>query len=103
MLNCAQSFNGHVINVKAKATAGTIRKLANSKWGTYLRTLQTTALALCYSAAEYACPVWGHSPHAKNLHSVLSAACRAIAGWLKPTNVDDPNLLAGIASPAIRR
>ena len=32
-----------------------LKKLANSRWGTIARTIKTTALALCYSTAEYAC------------------------------------------------
>ena len=80
-----------------------LRKLANSKWGTSASTIRTTALALCYSMAEYAVSVWARSHHAHVLDSELSTACRAITGCLKPTNVEDLYLLAGIAPPDIRR
>ena len=43
-------------------------------------TIRTMALALCYSIAEYAAPV-----------------------WLRSTHVDNRYLLAGIAPPDIRR
>ena len=36
-----------------------LRKLSNSKWGTNASTIRPTALALCYSVAEYAAPVLG--------------------------------------------
>ena len=53
--------------------------------------------------AEYAAPVWGRSSHAQKLNPELNSACRAVTGWLKPTNVEDLYLLAGIAPPDIRR
>ena len=65
--------------------------------------LRTSALALSYSAAEYASPVWVRSAHIKRLDPVLNESCRLITGCLKPTNVDNLHLLAGIALPEIRR
>ena len=50
-----------------------VRKLAYSKWGTSASTIRTTALALCYSVAEYAAPVWVRSHHAHILDSELHA------------------------------
>ena len=64
---------------------------------------RTTAIALCYSVAKYAAPVWARSHHAHVLDSELNTACRAITGCLKPTNVEDLYLLAGIAPPDIKR
>ena len=80
-----------------------LKKLANFRWGTYARIIRTTALALCYSTAEYAAPVWERSAHAHVLNPELNQACRAITGCLKPTNVENLYLLAGIAPPEIRR
>ena len=80
-----------------------LKKLANSEWGTNARTIRTTALALCYSTAEYAAPVWARSSHANKLNPVLNQSCRSITGCLKPTNVEDLYLIAGIAPPDIRR
>ena len=37
------------------------------------------------------------------MHPELNQACRAITGCLKPTNVENLYLLAGIAPPKIRR
>ena len=40
--------------------------------------------------------------HAHKVDPVLNDACRAITGCLKPTNVKNLYLLAGIAPPAVR-
>ena len=77
--------------------------LLYTKWGTHSSTIKTTALALCYSTAEYACPVWERSAHAHKVDPVLNDACRAITGCLQPTNVENLYVLAGIAPPAVRR
>ena len=80
-----------------------LKKLANSNWGTNARAIRTTALALCYSTAEYAAPVWARSSHANKLNPVLNQACRSITGCLKLTNKEDVYLIAGISPPDIRR
>ena len=77
-----------------------ICKLGNSKWGCKASTLKPSCLALCYSAAEYACPVWTRSTHARKLNPALHDCCRIISGCL---NLDSVHLLAGIAPPHIRR
>ena len=76
------------LNVVQKSSASTIR---------------TTALALCYSVAEYATPIWARSHHAHLLDSELNTVCRAKTGCLKPNKVEDLFLLLGIAPPNIRR
>ena len=53
--------------------------------------------------AEYAAQVYAISPHTQKLNTELNSACRAVTGCLKPTNVKDLYLLAGIAPPDIRR
>ena len=99
------SYKQHIHNTKMKVATrnNLLRKLENSRWGTIASTIRTTALALYYSVAEYAAPVWARSYHAQVLDSELNTACRAITGCLKPTNVEDLYLLAGIAPPDIRR
>ena len=102
-------INLHVLpghyNTKMKVATrnNLLQKLENSKWGTSTSTIRTTALVLCYSVAEYAAPVWARSHHANVLDSELNTACRAINGCLKPTNIEDLYLHAGIAPPDIRR
>ena len=99
------SYKQHILNTKRKVSSrnNLLKKLANSQWGTNARTIRTTALALCYSTAEYAAPVWARSTHAKLLDPELNQACRSITGCLKPTRVEDLYLIAGIAPPDIRR
>ena len=99
------SYEQHIHNTKMKVATRTnlLRKLSSSKWGTNASTIRTTSLALSYSVAEYAAPVWARSAHAYKLDSELNSACRAITRCLKPTNVEELFLLSGIAPPSIRR
>ena len=99
------NYKQHILNTKMKVATrnNLLKKLANSEWGTNARTIRTTALALCYSTAEYAAPVWARSSHANKLNPVLNQSCRSITGCLKPTNVEDLYLIAGIAPLDIRR
>ena len=99
------SYKQHIHNTKMNvATHNTLlRKLPSSKWGTNTSTIRTTALALSYSVAEYAAPVWARSAHAYKLDPELNSACRAITGCFKPINVEELYLLSGIAPPSNRR
>ena len=67
------SYKAHNMKTKAKINArnNMICKLANSRGGANPSTLRTSALVLCYSVAQYACPVWQHSRHAKKLDPAL--------------------------------
>ena len=51
------SFKQHALNTKAKVNSrnNLLRKLTNSRWGALPATVRTTALALCFSTAEFAC------------------------------------------------
>ena len=71
------SYIKHIHNTKMKVATrnNLLKKLSNSKWGCNASTIRTTALALSYSAAEYACPVWARSPHASKLDPELNDAC----------------------------
>ena len=89
--------------MKVNARNNIIRKLANSKWGCKASTLTPICLTLCYTAAEYACPVWARSTHAHKLNPALHDCCRIISGFLKPTNLDSEHLLACIAPHRTRR
>ena len=89
--------------MKVNARNNIIRKLANLKCRCKASTLRPSCLALCYSAAEYACPVWARSTHAHKLNPALHDCCRIISGCLKPTNLDSVHILACIAPPHIRR
>ena len=99
------SYRQHIQNTMIKvATRNTLlKKLANSKWETNANTIRITALALCYSIAEYAAPVWVRSTYGDILEPELNKACRAMTGCLNSTYVEDLYLLAGIAPPDIRK
>ena len=99
------SYKQHINNTKMKVDTrnSLLKKLSNSKWGCNTNTIRTTPLALSYSAAKYACPVWDRSPHASKRDHELIDACRLITGCLRPTNVEELYLHAGIAPPDIRR
>ena len=88
-------YKTHIEKTKMKVNArnNIIRKLANSTYGCKASTLRPSCLALCYSAAEYACPVWARSTHAPKLNPTLQDCCRIISGCLKPTNLDSVHLL----------
>ena len=82
------SYKAHIEKTTKKVGTrnNIIRKLRNSQWGATPTTLRSSALALCYSAAKYACPVWERSTHAKKMDATLNETCRMITGCLKPTN-----------------
>ena len=93
----------HISRKKIGRINNIIRKLRTSKWGATPTTLRSSALALCYSAAEYACPVWERSTHAKQLDASLNETCRMITGCQKPTNTNSMPVLTGIDPSYIRR
>ena len=70
------SYKKHIHNTKMKVATrnNLLKKLSNSKWGCNARTIRTTALALSYSAAENACPVWARFSHASKLDPELNDA-----------------------------
>ena len=104
-LDITLSYKAHTEKTKKKVGTrnNIIRKLRNSKWGATPTTVRSSALALCYSAAEYASPVWERSTHAKKLYTTLNETCRMTIGCLKPTNTNSLPILAGIAPSDIRR
>jgi len=57
------SYREHLTKTagKLKNQNNLLIKLAASTWGASANTLQSSALALCYSAAEYCAPVWSCS------------------------------------------
>ncbi|KAL7383211.1 hypothetical protein ABVT39_006598 [Epinephelus coioides] len=99
------SFKLHLQNTKAKVNTrnNILRKLVNSKWGADPSIVRTTALALCFSTAEYACSSWSRCHHTKLVDTALNDTCRIITGCIKSTPVPCLYALAGIAPPHIRR
>ena len=99
------SYKAHIEKTKTKVGTrnNIIHKLRNTKWGATPTTCRSSALALCYSAAEYVCPVWERSTHANKLNAALNETCRIITGCLKPTKTNSLPILAGIAPSDFRR
>ncbi|KAL4100858.1 hypothetical protein QTP88_020887 [Uroleucon formosanum] len=104
-LDRSLTYRFHCENTKHKIITrnGILRKLSGSTWDCNPHVLRTTALALCFSAVEYASPVWGRSSHTKKVDVALNESCRLITGCLKNTPVEQLYILSGIASPPIRR
>ena len=80
-----------------------LRKLTNPRWGAHPATVRTTALALCFSTAGFACSSWGRSRHTAHVDNALDDTCRIITGCLEATPIPCLYALAGIAPPHIRR
>ena len=78
-------------------------KLTNSRWGAHPATVRTTALALCFSTAEFACSSWNRPRHAGHVDIALNDAYRIITGCLKATPIPCLYALVGIAPPHIHR
>jgi len=59
------SYQQHLTKTAGKLQSrnNLLMKLAGSSWGANANTLRSSALALCYSVAEYCCPVWQCSTH----------------------------------------
>ena len=99
------TYKQHIRNTKHKVESrnAIISKLATTKYGANPRTIRTAALALSFSVAEYACPVWERSRHTKILDTTINTTCRKITGCLRPTNIQDLYNIAGINQPDMRR
>ena len=65
--------------------------------------MQTAALSLVYSTAEYCAPVWCRSAHTRLINSVLNDALCIVTGCLLPTPMDYLPILAGIQPAEFRR
>ena len=60
-------------------------KVAGSTWGASANTQWSSALALCYSAAEYCAPVWSRYAHTSQVDVQLNSTMRLISGTLRST------------------
>ena len=63
----------------------------------------TAALALCYSVAEYCCPVWARSSYTNLFYTQLHSSMRLISGCLQPTQLSCLPVLSNVVPPALRR
>jgi hypothetical protein len=104
-LDTQLTYRKHIENTKAKIKTrnNIIHKLAGSTWGASAPTLRTSALALVYSAAEYAAPVWANSSHTHKVDAELNNTMRLITGAVRSTPTEWLPVLSNIPPPPIRR
>jgi len=88
---------------KLKNRNNLLMKLAGSTWGASANTLRSSALTLCYSAAEYCAPVWSRSAHTSRVDVQLNSTMRLISGTLRSTPLPWLPVLSYIEPPALRR
>jgi hypothetical protein len=93
-----------------KKTAGKLKtrnnlfsKLAGTSWGADAATMRTSAIALCYSVAEYCAPVWAKSTHTSLVDMQLNTTMRHITGTLRSTPTPWLPVLSTIEPPELRR
>ena len=80
------SYHAHLKKSAAKvSTRNLLRLLVGSSWGASATTLRTSALAHCYSTAEYCAPVWATSPYTKLIDVQLNESMHIVSGALHPT------------------
>jgi len=56
-----------------------------------------------HSTAEYCALVWCRSANTRLVDPVINDALRSVAGWRRPTPVDNLPILAGIQPAELRR
>ena len=104
-LDCFLTYKNHLESLRLKVNIrnGFLRCLVGSSCGAYTWTLCTGALALVYSTAEYATPVWCRSCHTKKLDCAINNTICVITGCLRLTETIFLPVLSGIMPPKIRR
>ena len=75
-------------------------KSTGSTWGASANTLRSSALALCYSAAEYCAPDWSRSAHTSQVDVQLNSTMRLISSTLCSTPLPWLPVLSYIEPPA---
>jgi len=72
-------------------------------WDASANTLRSSALALCYSAAEYCAPVWSLSAHTSQVDVQLNSTLCLISGTLRSAPLPWLPVFSNIKPPALRR
>jgi len=78
-----------------------LMKVVGSTWGASANILWSSALALCYSAAEYYAPVWSRSAHTSRVDVQLNSTMRLISVTLRSTPLPWLPVLSNIELPAL--
>jgi len=104
-LDMTLSYRQHLTKTarKLQSRNNLLMKLAGSSCGANANTLRSSALALCYSVAEYCCPVWQHSTLISLIDAQLHSSMRLISGTVGSTPLPWLPVLTNIEPPAVRR
>ena len=96
------SYREHLTKIagKLKNRNNLFMKQTSSTWGASANTLRSSALALCYSAAEYCAPVWSRSAHTSRVAVQLNSTMQLISGTLSSTLLPWLPVLSNIEPPA---
>ena len=99
------SYKQHLTDVSSKVTkrCNLLKRLAGNHWGQDFSTLRSSALALCYSAAEYFSPVWSQSHHCYKVNVTLNECLRLVSGCIKSTPIDTLPVFCRIEPADIRK
>ena len=105
MIDCTHTFKPHLRKVAAKNRTrnNLVHMLAGTARGSGAKTLRTSALALCYSVAEYCAPVWMNSADTYLVDVHLHNTMRIITGAVRCTRTDWLPVLSNIAPADIRK
>jgi len=88
---------------KLKNRNNLLMKLPGSTWGASANSQLSSALELCYLAAEYCAPVRSCSAHTSQVDVQLNSTMCLISGTLRSTPLPWLPVLSNIEPPAIRR
>ena len=104
-LDCTLTYNPHLRKVAAKTRTrnNLVHMLAGTTCGAGAKTLRTSALALCYSVAEYCAPVMRNSAHTNLVDVQLNNTMMTITGAVRRTRTDLLPVLSNIAPADIRK
>ena len=105
-LDCTPTHKPHLRKLAAKSRTrdNLVHMLSGTTWGAGAKTIRTSALALCYSVAEYCAPVWRNSAHTNLIDVQLNnATMMTITGAVRCTRTDWLVGLSNIANADIRR
>ncbi|XP_068082136.1 roundabout homolog 2-like [Anabrus simplex] len=94
----------HCIDTKQKVCNrnNLIHKLTHTTWGAQPTILNTSALAVCFSAAECPARVWRNSTHTNQVDVAFHETGRIVTGCLRPTLVNKIFPLMGVAPQDVR-
>ena len=105
ILDRTLSYHQHLLNTAAKIRkrCNLLQKLASNHWGADFTTFHTSTLAICFSVAEYCCPIWSQSHHCKKVDTSLNECLTLASGCINSTPTELLQFLSGIEPMDIRR